>query len=309
MRNVVRNLCLVAGLLVLAVWSISPPSEKLRQGKDLRGGFSLVYQLQIDATEDASAVMSRTITVLKDRVDPQGLLEISIVPQGRDRIEITMPLPSDEVKALRADYVAELDRIAETELSARDVERLMSTPRGERRVAAEAIVAGDESRRALFDAVILATEEVEETRERLQMAEDAGAPDDEKLLIVQELAAAEIRRDQARDAVLGSVLRAEQLRNALQLSSEPRFVLDDDADEPFEIPSPRSRAIAELKELHPDKLDVIDGVIQALATYEAARTTLDDPNDLIRLLQGSGVLEFRIAPRIGEHPDEQQLRE
>ncbi|MEL6498057.1 MAG: protein translocase subunit SecD [Planctomycetota bacterium] len=309
MRNIVRNLCLVAGLLVLAVWSISPPSEKLRQGKDLRGGFSLVYQLQIDATEDASAVMSRTITVLKDRVDPQGLLEISIVPQGRDRIEITMPLPSDEVKALRAEFVAELDSIAARELSARDVERLMSLPREDRSAAAESLIAGDESRRPLVEAVIRATDEVEETRSVLAMAEDAGAEDEETIRIVGELAAAEIRRDQARDALLGSVLRAEQLRNALQLSNEPRFVLDDSADEPFEIPSPRSRAIEEIEALHPDKLDVINGVIESLATYEAARTTLDDPNDLIRLLQGSGVLEFRIAPRVGEHPDEQQLRD
>ncbi len=309
MRNAVRNLCLVAGLLVLAAWSIMPPSEKLRQGKDLRGGFSLVYQLQIDASEDASSVMSRTITVLKDRVDPQGLLEISIVPQGRDRLEITMPLPSEDVKALRTAYLAKLETIAARELSARDVERLMSMPRGERRAAADALIAGDESRRPLIEAVILATEEVEETRERLDMAEQGGAPEGEVLRIVQELAAAEIRRDQAKDAILTSVLRAEQLGNALQLSNQPRFVLDDTADEPFEIPSPRSRAIEELKAEHPDKIGLIDDVIESLAIYETARTTLDDPNDLIRLLQGSGVLEYRIAPRIGEHPDEQQLRE
>ncbi|MEO0631455.1 MAG: SecD/SecF family protein translocase subunit, partial [Planctomycetota bacterium] len=168
--------------------------------------------------------------------------------------------------------------------------------------------AGDESRRELIEGVILATEEVEETRERLEMAERDGAPDPITIEIVGELAAAEIRRDQAKQAVLNSILKAEQLRNALQLSNEPRFVLDDTAEDPFEIPSPRSRAITELKEQHPDKIDVIDDVIAALATYESARTTLDDPNDLIRLLQGSGVLEFRIAPRVGEHPDEQQLR-
>ncbi len=309
MRNVVRNLCLVAGLLVLAVWSIMPPSEKLRQGKDLRGGFSLVYQLQIDSSEDASAVMSRTITVLKDRVDPQGLLEISIVPQGRDRIEITMPLPSDEVKALRAAYLAKLETIAQRELTGRDVERLMSLPRAERRSAADEMAGDDQSRRALLDEVIRTTEEAEETRERLEMAEESGAPPDGIRQIVQELAAAEIRRDQAKQGVVGSVLRAEQLRNALQLSNEPRFVLDDSADEAFEIPSPRANAIEELKTAHSDKVALIDEVIAALKTYEDERTTLDDPNDLIRLLQGSGVLEFRIAPTVNEHPDEQTLRE
>jgi SecD/SecF fusion protein len=309
MRNVVRNLCLVAGLLVLATWSIIPPSEKLRQGKDLRGGFSLVYQLQIDSSENASEVMGRTITVLKDRVDPQGLLEISIVPQGRDRIEITMPLPSDEVKALRTVYIEKLEALSASEISERELERVMSLPRSERRDAAGLLAGGDANRAELLDSMIRATEEAEEAEERLAMAQEAGAPEAEILNIAQEAAAAEIRRDQAMDAVMATVLRADELRNALQLSDEVQYVLDDTSDEPFEIESPRTRAINELKAEHPDKVGTIDDIIGALETYEAARTTLDDPNDLIRLLQGSGVLEFRIAPKISEHPDEMSLRE
>ncbi|MEO1584628.1 MAG: protein translocase subunit SecD [Planctomycetota bacterium] len=309
MRNIVRNLCLVAGLLLLALWSITPPSEKLRQGKDLRGGFSLIYQLQIDSSEDASEVMGRTITVLKDRVDPQGLLEISIVPQGRDRIEITMPLPSDEVKALRAEYTESLDDLAESEISTRDVERLVTMSRSERRAAIESLASRDESRREMLGEFVLAVETVEEVDDRFTTASDANAPAAALNEIEQELAAAQIALEIAEDAVVDSILRAEQVRNALQLSDEPRFFLDEDSDEPFTFPSARDRALDDLRAAYPGQVAVIDQIVDALETYEAERTTLDDPNDLIRLLQGSGVLEFRIAPRVGEHPEEQRLRD
>ena len=50
---------------------------------------------------DTGAYSPRVIEVVKDRLDPQGVLEITIVPRGNDRIEITMPLPMSEVKQLK----------------------------------------------------------------------------------------------------------------------------------------------------------------------------------------------------------------
>ncbi|MGP1272475.1 MAG: protein translocase subunit SecD [Phycisphaerales bacterium] len=311
MRHTVRNACLVIALLLLAAWSIYPPGEKLRQGKDLRGGFSLVYQLQLDNQQNAGEVMTRTITVLKDRVDPDGLLEISIVPQGRDRLEITMPLPSDRVKALRAEYEASLRAIAENEISTREFDRVIALPPGERSEAIAAIVGENDRLREVFEQAADAVDAARDAAERLARAEAADPPAPEEVLdeITNEQAAALNRLDDLRGELQSSVLRAEDLRRALSLSDEERTVLDNDSPDPFHIPSPRARALADLRAEHPDKVDVINGVVEKLRIYEEARTTLDDPSDLIRLLQGSGVLEFRIAPRVGEHPDEQQLRE
>ena len=42
------------------------------------GGVTLVYQLDIASNEDATKVVNDTINALKDRVDPDGLLEIAI---------------------------------------------------------------------------------------------------------------------------------------------------------------------------------------------------------------------------------------
>jgi preprotein translocase subunit SecD len=47
----------------------------------------------MDRTENADEVIPKVIDVLKRRIDPNGLFEISIVRQGQDRVEITMPLP------------------------------------------------------------------------------------------------------------------------------------------------------------------------------------------------------------------------
>ena len=97
MRHYGRNIIIAFALLILALWQANPPSEKIGLGKDLRGGASLVYSVELGSTENANEVIPQVIDVLKKRIDPNGLFEISIVRQGQDRIEITMPLPSDKV--------------------------------------------------------------------------------------------------------------------------------------------------------------------------------------------------------------------
>src|SRR6187397_2304356 len=124
MRALIRNLMLILTVIVVCIWSIIPPDKKLRLGKDLRGGVSLIYSVQIKPG-DPPDVISRVIDVLKQRVDPNGLSEISIAQQGRDRIEITMPLPSKRVKLLKEAYDAELAKLGAMSLDAAAFERLM----------------------------------------------------------------------------------------------------------------------------------------------------------------------------------------
>ncbi len=95
MRHLVRTAILVVVVMAIFTISIFPPEKNLRLGKDLSGGVSLVYSLAIGPGEDSASTIARTIDVLKRRVDPDGLFEIAMVAQGRDRIEITMPLPNE----------------------------------------------------------------------------------------------------------------------------------------------------------------------------------------------------------------------
>ena len=68
-------------------------------GIDLRGGYSLVYKCVTDENSP-SDLSTRMINVLKDRVDPHGLLSLEWTPQGPDRFEVRMRAANpDTVKA------------------------------------------------------------------------------------------------------------------------------------------------------------------------------------------------------------------
>src|SRR5690349_11152286 len=108
MRSLIRTAIIIVTVIVIAIWSIIPPEKKLRLGRDLSGGVSLVYNVQVKPG-DPPDVVAKVIDVLKKRIDPNGLSEISMVKQGQDRIEITMPLPGPKVKALKEAYEKELD--------------------------------------------------------------------------------------------------------------------------------------------------------------------------------------------------------
>ena len=62
----------------------------------------------------------------------------------------------------------------------------------------------------------------------------------------------------------------------------------------------RTADIATFKKNFPEKADTIEGLVKAFDDYRTLRGRLDDPEDLRRMLKGSGVLEFRILPRQSE---------
>jgi len=309
MRHLVRNSCMIAALLVLLSAYIWPVSETIRLGKDLRGGFSLTYQLQIDPSQNADEVMDTTISVLKDRIDPSGTMDLSIVPQGRDRLEITMPLPNDTIKKMRSEYLQMLEDIRVKEVTGRDFDRMLAMEGAEQQAQLDRLAGGNEARQRLMTRAVefLATER--EASERLRLAIQSGAPPEEVDNIVAEIAAASIQLDMVRDEMLSTVLVADELQSALDRPNEAKFVHDDDSDEPFRIASQREESLESLKEAHPDDHATIDAVVAQYDAYRKDRNTLDDPSDLVRILQGSGVLEFRIAPGVSDHGEEQSLRQ
>src|SRR6188508_1473010 len=101
-KNIIIRLAIIfaiSALLFLAVMS-----KPVRFGKDLQGGVSLIYAVKMSDTANREQVLAQTIDVLKNRINPQGVLDISMQPQGTDRIEVVMPLPSPEVQGLQRDY-------------------------------------------------------------------------------------------------------------------------------------------------------------------------------------------------------------
>jgi len=306
MRNLGLRAALVVVMLLFFGLAIVPPEKKLRLGKDLSGGVSLIYSVAIGPDENASETMSRVIEVLKRRVDPNGLYQITMVSQGRDRIEITMPLPGPRVKEQRAEYEALLDSVGEMAIPRQRLERVIAMPPETRAAELDLLAAGNEVRAARLRDLAVAYDMARAARAAYDAAAGAEPPDaDELLRLARAAAEAELAYDTARDALLRASLTPAELRRAVEQSNRRRTLRDSQTNTYVELPSPRDRALSRLKERYPAYADSIDGVRARYEAYEAVRTTLDDPSDLVRLLRASGVLAFRITVDPSDDPAEE----
>lgn len=340
MRHLIRNSFIVVAALVLAVWAILPLDSKLRRGKDLAGGTSLVYQVDIRPGDPADTV-PRMIDLLKKRLDPNGVLEIGIVQQGANRIEITMPLPGEQVKKLKAEFDTALQSLGESTLTPEAFARAMATPKDARPAELSRLAGGNTDRLALLQKAATEFDRSQETRVAFELdrpgldqgiadlkaaiasakskSEDPAKIDEltkqldaaSQAIFDRALAPAEAERsyDQARDAAKSTAISATEVRRAFELPAKDRVWRDAVSGKSETIPSPRSRALARLKDRYPNAAQSLDLVLAKYNEYQAKRSTLDDPQDIVRLLRGAGVLTFRITVNPGELSDESRLRD
>lgn len=315
MRHLVRNVCLSLALVILAFWAAYPPGEKIKLGKDLEGGSSLVYAVQLDRTESADEVIPKVIEVLKRRIDPNGLFEISIVRQGQDRVEITMPLPGDSVKKLREAFEVELSKLEVASIEGPEFERIMRMSPEDRAAAIQESAGHSDALKSEMERAAAAYDSAKNYRIQLDLAQRNNAPDATLDELAASAASAEIEYDAARERVLAAGIRPDDVRRALELSTEERKIRDNLTDEIVTIESPRARALARIDERHPELAAQLDQVVATYDVYAKNRGALDDTSDLKRLVQASGQLSFRITvdPQGSggpvTHPDEQRLRE
>ncbi|MFT7485215.1 MAG: SecD/SecF fusion protein [Candidatus Paceibacteria bacterium] len=101
-ENLGRKTILIFLLLVGSALSMLLPEEPFRLGLDLQGGTRLVYQIDWDQaltegkiTEleflDKPKLLAETLSILRERVDPNGTLEASFIPQGENTFVIEIP--------------------------------------------------------------------------------------------------------------------------------------------------------------------------------------------------------------------------
>ena len=314
MRHVIRNSFFAAAILVLAIASIFPPSEKLRLGKDLRGGTTLIYAVDIPAGADAKEVLGQTITILKKRVDPSGLLEIQMVAQGRDRIEGTMPLPSERVKELRAAYDEALERLGECSVTQAELERALRGDPDKLDEQLDRFSCGDQERRDLLDSAAEAFENKIAAERILEDRRAQQATQEEIDALVEMVVDAQLEYEGLVSRIVAGQLTAEDVDEALSLPTRRKLMRNDEG-EMVEFPSERERRLSEIEESFPADWPRVQEVIAAYEAYEAERTSLDDPDDLKRLISAAGIPAFRItidpqgAGSENTHPEEQRLRD
>ena len=296
MQNLLWKLILIAILLIGCVFAITPPEKKIRLGRDLSGGVSLIYSVRMDDDVDKQAVLSQTIEVLKERVNPEGVLDIQMTPLGTDRIEVVMPLPSAEVKELASIYRGYFDDLlAGAQIRAGSLDQSLADG------TASSVFGGESVRgemvadlQLLFDELATATELLDAT------------PQDGEL--EQRVADLEIDFEDMRDELLAMSLDRNDVVQLLQLSrlgdpirdSNRRVIRDESTDEVLRGISPRNVAQVELEAAYPHLATEISQLVQSYDEFQDKRAGFDDPEDLIRMLRGAGVLHFRIAVQPGK---------
>jgi len=255
-------------------------------------------------------VRAKVIDGLNTRGDPSNLYEIAMGPQGRDRIEITMPLPGTQVKAAKTAFDDAIRELEAARMAPERIERALSLAGQARAEALAALAAGDESRLQPLADLAAKADAASHQREAFEEAERAGADGPTLKQLAQEAARAEIDYETARKEVAGHALSGEEVRRALRLPNETKRLIDAKTNERVEIASPRRRAIERLEAAYPAQQTQFAAVLARFAEYESLRTTLDDPSDLERMLRAAGVLSFRITVDPGiDTAEETRLRE
>jgi SecD/SecF fusion protein len=133
-RNLSWKFILIAGLVVLACWTLYPPNQTLKQGIDLGGGTSLIYEIDTKGLdpEGKRGLAERMITVLRRRIDPASIQNLIWRPLGNTRFEIQMPLASKEARDKRQDYEIALNNLLADNITTAAILRSVEKPADQR---------------------------------------------------------------------------------------------------------------------------------------------------------------------------------
>ena len=281
LKRSLADTIVIAATCVVMFLAIVPFDQKIKLGRDLRGGVSLIYAVNMPPEADSQAksdLLTQTIKTLKNRVNPQGVLDLTMTPQGEDRIEVVMPLPGDEVRTAQKSYNAALGALLEkARLTPRELDAALAAGK-----VAE-LARGDAARAAQLEKLQAAWTAARDARKAFDDAQRAGTQGSDLDRLADAAAAAEVSYESQRSSVQTGTLTASRWQRALALGESGKK------------PQERADAIAALKAEFPAAVGEIDAALKAWDSYSGLRTVLDDPEDLKRLLRGAGVLDFRIA--------------
>jgi len=147
-RNLVPKFILVIVLVAGAIYTLFPPSKRLKPGIDLAGGTSLIYAIDttgLDASEEKD-LSQKMITVLRRRIDPTNIQNLLWRPQGNTRFEIQMPLASKETQQKRQEYETALNNLLDRNVNPATILRSLTLPGEERSRAFKEIAQDDPNR-------------------------------------------------------------------------------------------------------------------------------------------------------------------
>ena len=341
-KNLTPKIVFILVLVILATWTLYPPSKTLKPGIDLAGGTRLIYQIDTHGLEEAEKkdLSQKLITVLRRRIDPANIQNLIWLPQGSTRFEIRMPLASAEAHQKRQNYEKAETDLLDKNVSAAKIMRSLKEPTEKRAELFKQFTQEDPNRLAILDTLAKTHDEREELKNKRDALfsereateakmTSAGLDLDKKKENISNWATLDVNdlfesintftdvndnRDMLAGYVKTYVEWSEVSDQFLEKNTEyieARNAIDklnltkDKLDFCLELPeksSKRRDQIEKLKTDFPDRADEINSVVAAFDEYRPFRGRLDDPKDLQRMLKGAGILEYRILPTQG-HPE------
>ncbi len=301
-RQLAWKISLIIAVLAACGAALYPPQDKLRLGLDLRGGTSLLYDVTIPEGRDRTQALKQTVDVLRRRVDPQDSRGISWRIDQAGRIEIQMPRPSTEVSTRRAAVDEVKDRIDSANVRRSGVQLAVAT-KSNRQAALDELVRGVESRRSLLSLAATAYDAYQAARKDYESVGEDGS---KRAALALKVAEAQAAYDASVSAVVATNLDLANLERIAELSTVDR---KDEDGVTIEGSSPRAMALEKLRNKHTARGTEIDDFVERFDAYVVVKGHLEDHEDLIRMLRGSGVLEFRITVAQSEVPNVDDLRQ
>ena len=254
-------------IFVWAIFEITPVEKQLKGGIDLVGGHSLLYEMDAKGVKNTSDLSTRVMERLKVRVDPEGVRNLVWRPVGDTRLEIQMPLPPAAAVTTREAFTARMEALRATNVRVQALERALNLTGESQTEAMAALTHGVAAREELLKSALKTYKAWKEA-----LAAKKGAE------IVEDL---EQDYERHLDQLLATNVDLRKVNDALDLDPN--------------VPE-RDKRLAELKVQYPARAALIDKAIEAHAAWSKVKGPLDDPADLMRLLKGQGVLDFRILP-------------
>jgi SecD/SecF fusion protein len=325
-KNLGPRWVLIGVVVLIGCVLIWPPSQKLRPGLDIAGGTSLIFEIDTSAAENDPSLAERVKTLLQKRVDPRGVYNLTWRVQGRNRIEVQMPLPPKEATERRLAYAEALDRLYSHELLRGQLEEALQLEGAERTAALDKLARGNADQQlgelpaenaatwqADIDQVVAnrsaLLKECATRFDALRAADEAlkrGVPESQPATAPTEAAATEPASQPATQAASqpvtyeglqqaqrdASELFEDSVQDVLNTNiSRRRFEEILELDEASQT---RKNSLAQVREMHADLLSAINDVVAKYSVWRSGKQYLESPNDLKRLLRGAGKLEFRI---------------
>jgi len=359
-KNLPLKFAFVALLVVVSLTSLFF-GNGLKQGIDLRGGHSLIFEVQTNqpqidhlssaiadlkqqlqqakASGDAEKVqqlteqisrdeqqlealkaesrisgdlVNRIISILKERIDPEGLRALEWRPIGENRLEVRMPAADEQTRKARDAFQRAMDELASWNIRRSDLVRLVRATGQDRQAELQRLIAKAPDRKELleqlivsYDAMVAAERAKDEISAKLAEAEGQQAQQLQEQLnqALDAFVQAKARYQGNYQAILDRNIDPQKIQDILSLYVVPSEAqaLSKRKGGLQQIERRRETLKAQLEQLrrqHPSRREQIDKLVELYKAWADTRQRLEDPSDLKRLIAKAGVLEFRIAPRL-----------